>query len=132
MGSIWSWFRFTIASVNGIHFAHVPSSKLMLHQCIVAPLMQETFSSDSDMGLCLYFGSPYNDMQDLVTIFNSRHLLLHHLCFAHINKPSGNHYFVTVCLFFASIDFVGLRLHYRVSNRGFCTLLNLQVFLKTA
>ena len=94
VGSIWSWFHFTASSVEGIHFSHVPSSTLMLHQCIVAPLMQKSLSFDLDMGLYLHFGSPCDDMQDLVTILDLRHLLLHHLCFAHINKPSGNHYFL--------------------------------------
>ena len=111
MGSIWSWFRFTVASVDGIHFAHVPSSTLILHQCIVAPLMQETLVFDLDMGLYLNFGSSYDNMQGLVTIIDLQHLLLHHLCFAHINKPLGNYYFVTFFLCFAFIDFAALCLH---------------------
>ena len=132
VGSIWSSFHFTASSVNEIHFSHVPSSTLMVHQCIVAPLLQESLSFDSDMGLYLHFGSPYDDMQDLATILNLQHLLLHCLYFAHINKPLGNHYFVTVCLCFSCIDFDVLLQHQRVFNRGFRTLLNLQVFLQSA
>ena len=94
VGSIWSWFRFTVASVDEIHLFYVPSSTLMLHQCIVAPLMQESLSFDSDMGLYLNFGSPYDNFQDFGTILDLPHLLLHRLCFAHIYKASGNHYFL--------------------------------------
>ena len=61
---------------------------LMFHQCIIAQSMQEIFSYDSDMGQYLHLFSAYDDLQNLVTIL---HLFLHHLCFAHINKPSGNH-----------------------------------------
>ena len=94
MGSIWSSFYFTGALVDGIYFSHVPSFTLMLHHCIAPPLMQESLSFDSDMGLYLHFCSPYDDIQDLLTILDLLHLLLHHLCFAHINRPSGNHYFL--------------------------------------
>ena len=71
----------------------------MFHQCILAQLMQEILSYDSDMGQYLNFFSPYGDLQNLVTILHLPHLLLHSLCFAHINKPSGNHYL----LLFASL-----------------------------
>ena len=94
VGSIWSWFHFTVALVDGIHFSHVPSSTLMRHQCIVAPLVQERLSFDSDMGLYLHFFSPYGNLQDLLTILNLPHLLMHRLFFAHINNLLGNHYFL--------------------------------------
>ena len=66
----------------------------MFHQCIVAQLMQESLSYDLDMGQYLHFCSPYDDLQNLVTILHLLHLLLQCLCFAHINRPSGNHYFL--------------------------------------
>ena len=94
MGSIWLWFHFIVASVDVIHFAHVPSSTLILHQCILSPLMQESLSFDSDMGLYLHFCSSYDDLQDLITILDLSHLLLHRLCFAHISRRLGNHYFL--------------------------------------
>ena len=94
VGSIWSWFHFTATLVDGIHFSHVPSSTLMLQQCIVAPLIQESLSFDSYTGVYLHFCSPYDDLQGLLTILDLRHLLLHHFCFAHINKPSRKHYFL--------------------------------------
>ena len=69
-------------------------SMLMLHQCIVAPLMQEILSFDSDMGLFLNCISAYEDLEDLVTILDLAGLLLHRLCFAHIYKSLGNQYFL--------------------------------------
>ena len=116
VGSIWLWFCFTTASINEIHFDHVPSSTLMLHQCIVAPLMQESLSFDSDMGLYLNFGSPYDDLQDLFTILDLPHLQLHRLFFAHKYKASGNHYFL---LF--SFSLLILILSCFVYNRDFPT-----------
>ena len=69
-------------------------SMLMLHQCIVAPLMQENLSFASNMTLYLNCGSTYQDLEDLVTILDLPSLLLHHLCFAHLYKASGNQYLV--------------------------------------
>ena len=118
VGSIWSWFRFTAASVDRIHFAHVPSSTLMLHHCIVSPLMQESLSFDSDMALYLHFCSSYDDLQDLLTIFDLPHSLLHHLCFPHINRPSCNHYFLLFS-FVLLIDFAVFHLHFEFLSEDF-------------
>ena len=79
--------------------------EFMFHQCIVAQLMQESLSYDSDMGQYIHFCSPYGDHQNLVTILHLLHLLLHRLCFAYINKPSCNHYL----LMFASHILILLR-----------------------
>ena len=46
------------------------------------------------MALYLQFFSSYDDLQNFLTIFHLRHALLHRLCFPHINRPSGNHYFL--------------------------------------
>ena len=112
VGSIWSWFCLTTASIDEIHFAHVPSSTLMLHQCILAPLMQERLSFDSDMGLYFNFGSPYDDLQDLVRILDLPHLLLHLLRFANIYKASGNHFFLLFS--FSSLILILLRFIYTI------------------
>ena len=53
-----------------------------------------SLSFEINMGLYLYFCSSYDDLQYLLTIFDLPHLLLHCLCFPHINRPSGNHYFL--------------------------------------
>ena len=69
-------------------------SMLMLHQCIVASLMQEILSFASYMGLYINYGSAYEDIKDLVTILDLLGLLLHRLFFAHLYKASGNQYLV--------------------------------------
>ena len=73
--------------------------ELMFHQCIVSQLMQEILSYDSDMGQYLHLCSAYDDLQNLVTIL---HLLLRRLCFAHINRPSGNHILILVRFIYTS------------------------------
>ena len=113
--TIWSSFRFTGASLKSIQFAHVPlSTALMFHQCIVAQLMQESLSYDYNMGKYLHLCSAYGDLENHVTIIHLSRLLLHCLCFAHINRPSGNHIFIMVCFNYTS---------------EFAVSLNLQVFL---
>ena len=87
---------------------------LMFHQCIVAQLMQEILSYDLDMGQYLYLCSAYDDLQNLVTIVHLPDLLLHLLCFAHINRPLGNHILILVRFIYTS---------------QFAVSLNLQVFL---
>ena len=113
--TIWPSFHFTGASLKSIQFSHVPlSTALMFHQCIVAQLMQESLSYDSDMGQYLHLCSAYGDLENHVTILHLSRLLLHHLCFAHINRPSGNHIFILVHFIYTS---------------QFAVSFNLQVFL---
>ena len=66
----------------------------MLHQCIVAPLMHESWSFHSDMGIFLNCDLSYEDLEDLVRIFGLPGLFLHLLCFAHLYEVSGNQYFL--------------------------------------
>ena len=113
VGSIWLWFCLTTISIDEIQFSYVPSFTLMFHQYIVAPLMHENLSFDLDMALTLHFFSSYDGLQDLLTILDLPHLLLHHLYFPHINMPSRNHYFLLFS--FVLLTFIFLCLIYTQS-----------------
>ena len=90
----WGFISLVLHSIEYTFPMSLHPLALMFHQCIVAQSMQESLSYDSDMGQYLHLCSAYDDLQNLVTIMHLSHLLLHRICFAHINRPSGNHIFI--------------------------------------
>ena len=114
MGSIWSQLGFTVARFNEEHFIDIPSSTWMLyvnassmHCCSINAINLVIWFT---YGLFLNCSSAYEDLEYVVTILNLTGLLLHHLCFAHIYKYSGNQYFLLFS--FALLVFLFLHFSY--------------------
>ena len=95
--------RFSLIESDKRHFAHVSSFTLMLHQCIVAPLMQTVYHFIQRWGYIFIF-------THLITIsIIFLQYLIYCNWFPHINNRSGRHYFLLFdfsLLIFILLDFI--------------------------